>query len=144
MGYSIHEIAVMTGLPATTLRYYEAEKLLPPVRRNSSGRREYDEHDLEWISIITCLKNTNMPISDIKRFVRLCGQGDSTLEERRTIVVAHQKAMQEQLAEFMKHLDHINYKVAYYNAACEAGTESELKKKPYEQALRGEPCSIPS
>jgi DNA-binding transcriptional MerR regulator len=131
MSYSIHEVAEKTGMPASTLRYYESEGLLPPVNREKSGRRAYDDQDLEWISIITCLKDTNMPITDIKRFVRLCGLGDSTLEDRRQIVLAHQKNMQQQLAEFMKHMEHINYKVAYYEAACKAGTEDELKKSPY-------------
>lgn len=135
MKYSIQQVADATGLPASTLRYYESENLLPPVCRGNSGRREYDEQDLEWISIITCLKDTRMPISDIKRFVKLCGMGDSTLEERRQIVVAHQKAMEKRLAEFMRHMEHINFKVAYYNAACEAGTEAELKKKPYKESL---------
>lgn len=135
MGYSIHQASELTGLPASTLRYYETEGILPPVRRGKSGRREFGAQELEWISIITCLKDTNMPIRDIKRFVRLCGLGDATLEERRQIVLDHQKSMQAQLAEFMRHMDHINFKVAYYNEACRAGTESELKKRPYREAI---------
>lgn len=129
MEYTIKQFSELTGLPASTLRYYESEKLLPEVKRNASGRRVYTGQDLDWISIITCLKDTNMPISDIKRFVALCAQGDSTLEERRTMVLCHQRAVQEQMKKLKGHLEHINHKVEYYNAACAAGSEAPLKRK---------------
>ncbi|WP_039791403.1 MerR family DNA-binding transcriptional regulator, partial [Paenibacillus riograndensis] len=38
--YSISEIEKITGLPASTLRYYEQEGILPSVNRNARGRRE--------------------------------------------------------------------------------------------------------
>ncbi len=43
----------------------------------------YMEDDLEWMVVITCLKDTDMSIKDIKKFVALCALGDCTLEERR-------------------------------------------------------------
>lgn len=137
MPYTIREITQRTGLTASTLRYYESEKLLGPVQRDAANRRLYGDSDLEWLSIITCLKNTGMPIHEIRRFVALCGQGDVTLAERYRIVLAHKRATEARIAAMQKELAHIDYKVAYYRAACEAGTEAELKKH---QAESGEPC----
>ena len=128
MTYTIQRVAEMTGLPASTLRYYEAEGLLPPVDRNSANRRVYDDSAMDWLSIVTCLKNTGMPIQEIRRFVTLCQQGDATLSERYRIVLAHRQATEARIAQLQKELQHINYKVAYYRAACNAGTEAELKK----------------
>lgn len=55
MEYTIKQVSELTGLPASTLRYYESEKLLPAVNRNEAGHRVYDEKSLDWLSIITCL-----------------------------------------------------------------------------------------
>src|SRR5665647_3907197 len=127
MSYTIKKISDMTQLPASTLRYYEKEHLLPAVKRTEVGNRIYDDQDLEWISIITCLKDTNMPIMDIKIFVALCALGDKTLEERRALIVAHKQSAERQIEILQQHMNHINRKVDYYNAACEAGTETFVK-----------------
>ncbi|NLI22160.1 MAG: MerR family transcriptional regulator [Clostridiales bacterium] len=118
MAYSIREVSRRTGLPASTLRYYETERLLPPVPRDGARRRAYAQEDLETIAVVTCLKNTGMPIQEIRRFMQLCRQGDSTLPERYRIVLAHRRATQERIARLQKELMHVNQKVAYYRAAC--------------------------
>jgi DNA-binding transcriptional MerR regulator len=131
MNYTIKQVSEITGLPSSTLRYYEKEQLLPEVRRNLSGTRVYTEHDLEWISIITCLKSTDMPIKSIKKFVVFCALGDSTLEDRREMVLAHKKTVELRITELQHHLEHINFKADYYEIACNLGTETELKKTSY-------------
>ena len=120
MTYSIREVADRTGLPASTLRYYEAEGLLGPVTRAGGSRRQYGEADLEWLSVIACLKNTGMPIQEIRRFVRLCDGGAATLEQRRAMLLAHQAATERHIAQLRRELKHIRAKVAYYQDACDA------------------------
>lgn len=124
MNYSIKKVSELTGLPPSTLRFYEKEQILPPIMRTSAGIRIYDDHDMEWISIVTCLKNTDMPINDIKRFVALCAIGDETIEERRQMILAHKTVVEQQMKQLKRYMDHINDKVAYYNKACAAGTEA--------------------
>ena len=127
MQYTIREVAQRTGLTASALRYYEREGLLCAVQRNGGGRRVYNQQDMDWLGIITCLKNTGMPITEIRRFVALCGQGDSTLAERYRIVLLHRQATQARIEALLKELAHINDKVAYYRAACELGSEKHLE-----------------
>lgn len=126
MQYSIREVVQRTGLTASTLRYYEREGLLCAVERNGGGRRVYGEQAMDWLGIITCLKNTGMPIQEIRRFVTLCGQGDATLEERYYIILRHRAATEQRIAALRKELEHIDRKAAYYRAACEVGTEKCL------------------
>lgn len=45
---TIGQFSKKTGLPPSTLRYYEQKKLLA-VGRDGGGRRIYDEGDLEWV-----------------------------------------------------------------------------------------------
>ena len=40
---------------------------LPFVERSGGGIRMFKDEDIEWLSIIECLKKTGMPIKEIKR-----------------------------------------------------------------------------
>ena len=48
--YSIREISELFSLPASTLRYYESEGLLPNVEKSSSGQRIYTEEHIERLN----------------------------------------------------------------------------------------------
>lgn len=50
--FTIKEFSKTTGIPSSTLRYYEKENLIPSIKRGANGHRVYDENDLEWINII--------------------------------------------------------------------------------------------
>lgn len=129
MGYSIRQVVQLTGIPASTLRFYEAKGLLTPVRRNCNGVREYTDADLERLGSITCLKNTRMPIEEIRRFMELCGQGDGTLQKRREMVRAQQVALEKRIYELQQYKEHIDRKLRYYDIACASGSEAEAKRR---------------
>ena len=135
MEYTIRQVSELTGLSASALRFYEKEQLFPPVKRNEAGVRVYQEQDLERISLITCLKNTDMPIRDIKEFVALCAEGDGTLENRRQMMRRHKQAVEQRIAELQGYLQRIDHKVNYYEQACQEGTEARLKKKCQKKAI---------
>ena len=52
MMYTVGEMAKLLGVPASTLRYYDKEGLLPFVERSPSGMRMFREKDYEWLQII--------------------------------------------------------------------------------------------
>lgn len=62
MAYTIGEMAKMLGVPASTLRYYDKEGLLPFVARSSGGIRQFRESDIEWLRVIGCMKKAGMSI----------------------------------------------------------------------------------
>lgn len=49
MIYTVGEMAQKLGVPASTLRYYDKEGLLPFVERSSGGIRMFRENDFEWL-----------------------------------------------------------------------------------------------
>lgn len=120
--YSIKEAAERSGITAHTIRYYEKEGLLPFVERKPSGVRVFSDRDLAWLSLITCLKNTGMPIKGIREFVNWYMEGDVSLAQRLEMFEAHKKNVEEQIAQLQKYLEKIDYKVWYYQTAVEAGT----------------------
>ena len=52
--YTVGEMAQKLGVPASTLRYYDKEGLLPFVERSSGGIRMFRETDFEWLQVIRC------------------------------------------------------------------------------------------
>ena len=111
MDYSIKQVSEKTNLKAYVLRYYEKEGLLPLVNRTRSGIRRYSEEDLEWLSLICCLKNTGMSIKQIKDFVVLSQQGGETLKQRCEMLIEHKKNVEAQIAEMQRHLQKVDHKI---------------------------------
>jgi len=114
MDYTIGAFSKKVDLSIDTLRYYEKEKLILP-KRNEINRRVYDEGDLVWIEFIKKLKQTGMPIKDIKKYATLRYQGDQTIEERIELLYGQHKILLEQKSEIEQHLGFLMDKIAVYN-----------------------------
>ncbi|MBW7572238.1 MerR family transcriptional regulator [Caproiciproducens faecalis] len=127
MGYTIKQAAEKMNLTAHTLRYYEKEGLLPLVGRKDNGIRIFTDSDLEWLSVICCLKGTGMPIKQIKEYIDLSLEGDSTLEERRQIFIRQRESVLEQIQQLQKHLEKVNHKIEFYDCACAHLSKKELR-----------------
>ena len=52
--YTIGEVSELTGLPVSTLRYYDREGLFPGLER-SSGIRRFSERELEALPVLSAL-----------------------------------------------------------------------------------------
>jgi DNA-binding transcriptional MerR regulator len=111
--YSIGEFARATGLSAHTLRYYEKEELLAP-KRGRGGQRYYLESDLRWLEFIRRLKETGMPIKEIRQYAALRAKGDSTLTARLEMLMAHRTHILHELAKWQSHLENMSQKIQYY------------------------------
>lgn len=120
MGYKIGDISKRTGLSTYTLRYYDQKGLLPLVARVKNGRRHFKEEDFEFLSIITCLKDTGMQLSDIRQFVEWSMDGDPTFEKRLDFFTDHKQEVEKQLAQTQTYLNKIDRKISKYTRAHEA------------------------
>ncbi len=127
--YTIKEFSEKTGLPATTIRYYDKEGLFPGLARKESGYRLFSESDVEFVRIVECLKGTGMSIKDIRRFVAWVQQGDASLSERHEMFQERKRAVQAQMEQLQRMLDLIERKCRYYEVALAAGTEAVHRAK---------------
>lgn len=118
MNYSIGEFSKLTGLGIHTLRYYEHENLIIP-ERNSSNRRRYSDKDIAWIDFIKRLKDTGMPIKEIKRYATLRAAGESTLAERMEMLIYHRQALGEQITQLQEHMAKLDDKIDFYRMEIE-------------------------
>jgi DNA-binding transcriptional MerR regulator len=81
--YSIKEAAALTGLPASTLRYYESIGVIAPIGRGASSRhRVYTDEDLDLLTWVACLSATGMSVSDMRRYVANGALGPSAAAEQ--------------------------------------------------------------
>lgn len=114
-GYSIKEIAVITGISAHTLRYYERIGLLDQVvREASSGHRRYSDADIQRLYFLKRVKATGMSIKEMLRYVELFRIGDATLEERCAILTRHRQHVQTQMDLLRETLTLLDNKLARY------------------------------
>lgn len=139
MFYTIGEMAKKMGVAPSTLRYYDKEGLLPFVERSGGGIRMFKGEDIEWLSIIECLKKTGMPIKEIKQFIDWCIEGDSTIDKRLKLIDRQRERVHEQMAQLEKTLDTLDYKHWYYETAKTAGTckiHEQMAKEDIPQRMR--------
>jgi MerR family redox-sensitive transcriptional activator SoxR len=62
---TIGEVAELTGLQTSTLRYYESIGILPPPHR-MSGQRRYSRDVLQIMAVIQLAKEANFTLPEIK------------------------------------------------------------------------------
>ena len=113
----IAEVSEQFGISVDTLRYYERIGLIPPVRRNEGGIRNYDELDLRRVDFIKCMRGAGLPVEVLIEYMGLVQQGDSTIEARKEILVEQRDLVAARLEEIQKTLDRLNYKIEVYEKA---------------------------
>lgn len=126
MEYTIGQVVKLTGLSISTIRYYDKEGLLNGINRKS-GIRSFNDKDLNTIRVIECLKNSGMLIKEIRDFMKLCEEGDSSLNERYNFFLDQEKKVQDQIKSLNQTLKLIKFKQWYYLKAISDNTESIVK-----------------
>jgi DNA-binding transcriptional MerR regulator len=113
---SISEAARVTGLSAHTLRYYERAGLMARSvdRDDSSSHRRYTDQDIGWITMLTRLRGTGMPISAVREYADLVRAGEGNERERLELLVEHRERVLRQLEEVQEHLAAIDFKIDLY------------------------------
>jgi len=137
-GRSISQVAEETGLTAHALRYYErAGLMLRPVDRAASSHRRYDEADVRWVTLLTKLRGTGMPIRQIKRYAALVRTGQGTEAERLALLEEHRAAVLRQLEEVQENLAAIDHKIAVYrDCVCAEQAAIPSESRPDHQEPR--------
>ena len=113
--YSMKDICNLTGMKYETLKYYCNEGLIPNVKRNENNYRIFDERDIAWINSLSCLKRCGMGIREMKEYVILCLEGESSILKRKDILYKKKEMLEEKLQEVKECIDYINSKQEFYD-----------------------------
>ncbi len=105
------------------LKFYCNEGLVPNVKRAGNNYRVFDMHDVNWIRSLACLKRCGMSIQEMKEYLALCLQGQSTIPQRMELLEKYKKNIHERMAELQDSLDFIAWKENFYREVLEGKTE---------------------
>lgn len=83
----IGEVARQTGLSIHTIRFYEAERLLPVAPRTESGYRTYSAQEVEQLKFIKQAQELGFSLKDIRELL--------VLKDHSTDPCSHVKALVE-------------------------------------------------
>ena len=111
--WTIGEAAEKCGLSQHTLRWYERIGLLPPIERGGDGRRRFSDADLDWLSLLSKLRATAMPVRDMQRYAELVRSGAGQAE-RLELLKRHREQVRRDLAAQRECLKLLDAKVSNY------------------------------
>lgn len=132
MSYTISEAARRMGVAPSTLRYYDKEGLLPNLKRKN-GQRVFDENDLRLLTLLSCLKNTGMPLKQIRKYVDMVQKGDKTIPERYELIKEQRQFILDQMEQLKYYLSELDFKDWFYRTAIKNGTTKGISLEDYER-----------
>lgn len=113
--YTMMQVCRETNMTYQTLKFYCNEGLVPNVKRDSNNRRIFDERDIKWIKDLVCLKKCGMSIQEMKVYLDLCLQGESTIPERKVLLTQKQEALRRSIQELEDSVAYIDWKQNFYD-----------------------------
>ena len=128
MLYTMLQTCKETGMTYQALKFYCNEGLIPNVKRDKNNRRVFDERDVAWIGSLTCLKKCGMSIQEMKDYLTLCLQGESTIPQRKEMLAQKNHALHQTKQQLQESIAYIDWKQNFYD-------EILSGKRPYESNL---------
>lgn len=118
---TIKEVSQKYNISSDTLRYYERVGMIPPVTRTAGGIRDHGESDLGWVELALCMRGAGLPVEAMIEYVKLCQQGDSTIEARMLLLKEQMETLLEQKAQIESTIKRLDFKISRYEEAVKTG-----------------------
>ena len=118
---TIKEVSQKYNISSDTLRYYERVGMIPPVTRTAGGIRDYSESDFGWVELALCMRGAGLPVEAMIEYVKLCQQGDSTIEARMLLLKEQMETLLEQKAQIESTIKRLDFKISRYEEAVKTG-----------------------
>ena len=119
--YTIKEAAALTGLPASTLRYYESIGVIAPISRGASSKhRVYGEDDLDQLMWVACLAATGMSVRDMRQYVANGLLGPSAAGEQIELLAEQERRLALESEHIALRQRYVRLKIDYWHAVQES------------------------
>lgn len=113
--FTMKETCNQVGLTYEALKFYCNQGLVPNVKRDKNNRRVFDSNDVAWIKSLRCLKNCGMSIQEMKEYLALCLDGESSIPVRKIVLEKKRKELCLQLEQIKQSIDYIDWKQGFYD-----------------------------
>lgn len=122
--YAIREAAKLSGLPESTLRYYETIGVIEPIQRDASSKhRVYSEGDIDRIVSVACLHATGMSINDMRTYLANACHGAEASTEQVQLLTAQKQRLAEEARYLKLRQQYVELKIAYWHAVAAGDTK---------------------
>ena len=112
MIYTMMQVCRELDMTYQTLKFYCNERLIPNVKRNHNNRRIFD---VKWIKDLTCLKKCGMSIQEMKEYLNLCLEGESTIIPRKEMLSKKQEELLIPIKDLQDCVAYIDWKQNFYD-----------------------------
>lgn len=114
-GLRIGELAARSGRSVHAIRWYDAQGLIPGVRRDAGGQRRFGAGHVQWLAFVDRLRRTGMSIARIRAYTRLVQQRPQNVPAQRELLAAHRAQVAAEIAAWQESLALIDAKLAFYD-----------------------------
>lgn len=119
--YTIMEAAKLSGLPESTLRYYETIGLIDRIKRGeTSKQREYTDEDINMVIAVACLSATGMSIDSMREYLGNRVRGAAAAGEQINLLDKQRTRLLEEAHFMLLRQRYVDVKIDYWKAV-EAG-----------------------
>ncbi len=98
----IGEVSRQTGLPTTTIRYYEEIGLAPRPDRAANGYREYDPEAVERLRFVRDAHHSGLTLEEIASILVLRSQGEATCRHVVDMLERHLTDLEARIARLQR------------------------------------------
>lgn len=85
------------------------------MKRDSRNYRVFDDHDIKWIQSLGCLRNCGLSIAEMKKYLHLCLEGESSIPARKDILSRKKEALLTSMQQLQEAVDYIDWKQGFYD-----------------------------
>lgn len=97
--YTIGQLARVTGIPSSTVRYYERIRLLRPEGRTAGNYRLYGEEALERLRFIRASQATGFTLEDITVLLQLRDGTSGICEDVQVLIEERLSDIERRMAD---------------------------------------------
>jgi len=112
--YTVKEVTKLLDLTEHTVRFYTDKGLVPNLQRDKNNNRIFNDGSINWLRGAKNLKKCGMSVEDIKKYVDLCLEGGSTIQERYEMIFKQKELVLAQLEEMKLMAEYITNKEKHY------------------------------
>jgi DNA-binding transcriptional MerR regulator len=98
----IGEIAAQANVPAKTIRFWEARRLLPEPARTPSGYRDYDPSIVERLAFIRHAQAAGLKLDEIHDVLDISDTGQPPCQHVRELIDARLAEVEARIADLVQ------------------------------------------
>ncbi|MCI3028189.1 MerR family transcriptional regulator [Desemzia sp. C1] len=130
---NIKSAAKMFELSIDTLRYYERVGVIPPVKRDKNGYRNYTTMDLNWIFLAKSLRKAGLSIESMIEFATLAQSTEDVSKAQKEILSNQLQQIEARIVEMEQARDLLIHKIATYDEHVAQFQAGSVEEKDIEQ-----------